>query len=87
MAVRCDRDNLLIIKIMTKVIIKSKVEIDIKTLRFSKEITLRRFCKDLDLDPSNYSKMERGLMDIPERTYNKILEYISNYKLVDTSEH
>ncbi len=38
----------------------------IKDLRVEKEITLREFCKTVGLDPSNWSKIERGLLAPPK---------------------
>jgi len=40
----------------------------IKSLRISKQITLRDFCKKADLDPSNWSKIERGISPPPKST-------------------
>lgn len=34
----------------------------VKFLRISKEITLREFCHRAKLDPSNWSKIERGIL-------------------------
>ena len=31
-----------------------------------REMTLRQFCKQAKIDPSNWSKIERGLMDAPK---------------------
>ena len=38
----------------------------IKELRISKEITLREFCKIAKHDPSNWSKIERGILPPPK---------------------
>jgi len=38
----------------------------IKDLRVEKEITLREFCKTAGLDPSNWSKIERGIHTPPK---------------------
>ena len=38
----------------------------IKELRISKEITLREFCKIAKHDPSNCSKIERGILPPPK---------------------
>ena len=37
----------------------------IKEKRINKEITLREFCRQLELDASNWSKIERGVMSPP----------------------
>jgi transcriptional regulator with XRE-family HTH domain len=37
----------------------------IKDLRIAKRLTLREFCKALGLDPSNWSKVERGINPPP----------------------
>ena len=38
----------------------------IKDLRIAKELTLRQCCAELDVDPSNWSKMERGVTPPPK---------------------
>lgn len=38
----------------------------VKELRIEKEITLREFCRLANLDPSNWSKIEREVMDPPK---------------------
>ena len=38
----------------------------IKELRIGKELTLRQCCVELDTDPSNWSKMERGVTPPPK---------------------
>jgi transcriptional regulator with XRE-family HTH domain len=38
----------------------------IKERRISKGITLREFCKLLEIDASNWSKVERGLLSPPQ---------------------
>jgi transcriptional regulator with XRE-family HTH domain len=37
----------------------------IKQLRIAKQLTLRQCCSDLGVDPSNWSKMERGVTPPP----------------------
>jgi len=37
----------------------------VKTRRIAKRITLRAFSEALGIDPSNYSRMERGLLQPP----------------------
>jgi transcriptional regulator with XRE-family HTH domain len=37
----------------------------IKQLRIEKRLTLRNFCQELGLDPSNWSKVERGINPPP----------------------
>lgn len=39
-----------------------------KSLRLSKRLTLRDFCKQVNLDPSNWSKVERGINLPPSDT-------------------
>ena len=45
----------------------------VKDLRIKQEKTLRQFCLDNDLDPSNWSKIERGINPPPrdEKTLEK----------------
>ena len=38
----------------------------IKERRIARDITLRKFCQELDLDASNWSKVERGLLSPPQ---------------------
>lgn len=38
----------------------------VKDIRLSKRISLREFCRELDYDPSNWSKIERGMLAPPE---------------------
>lgn len=38
----------------------------VKDLRIKKSLTLREFCRILHLDPSNWSKIERGLFPPPK---------------------
>ena len=38
----------------------------IKELRVKKEISLREFCKQIEMDASNWSKTERGLLAPPQ---------------------
>ena len=37
----------------------------VKQLRIEKQLTLRKFCLELNLDPSNWSKIERGVNPPP----------------------
>lgn len=37
----------------------------VKDMRTRKKISLRQFCSDAQLDPSNWSKVERGIKDPP----------------------
>lgn len=34
--------------------------------RMQKDVTLREFCRSAELDPSNWSKVERGIADPPK---------------------
>lgn len=38
----------------------------IKEKRMEKQITLREFCRSAEVDPSNWSKIERGLSEAPK---------------------
>ena len=38
----------------------------IKQARIEKKLSLRQFCRELDEDPSNWSKIERGLNSAPQ---------------------
>ncbi|OQB51505.1 MAG: Helix-turn-helix domain protein [Deltaproteobacteria bacterium ADurb.Bin151] len=38
----------------------------IKALRMKKEISLREFCKQVEMDASNWSKIERGVLAPPQ---------------------
>lgn len=38
----------------------------IKERRIARDVTLRKFCQALDLDASNWSKVERGLLSPPQ---------------------
>lgn len=40
----------------------------IKQLRIEKRLTLRNFCRELDFDPSNWSKVERDVNPPPRDT-------------------
>lgn len=47
----------------------------IKLKRMERELTLRNFCEKAKLDPSNWSKIERGLLESPKSL--EVLENIS----------
>jgi len=47
----------------------------IKSLRIKNEITLREFCRQINVDPSNWSKIERGIQTPPKS--KKFLEAIA----------
>jgi transcriptional regulator with XRE-family HTH domain len=55
----------------------------IKSLRISREITLRDFCKIINVDPSNWSKVERGINPPPKS--KEILEEIGKALNLDTT--
>lgn len=38
----------------------------VKNLRIERKKTLRKFCSELGVDPSNWSKMERGVSPAPK---------------------
>jgi transcriptional regulator with XRE-family HTH domain len=44
----------------------NKLGQSIKDLRISKEVSLRKFCIAIDQDPSNWSKVERGIIEAPK---------------------
>ncbi len=47
----------------------------VKNMRLEKRITLREFCRMNELDPSNWSKVERGLLSPPKS--KMVLEMIA----------
>lgn len=47
----------------------------VKEKRIEKGISLRQFCRECELDPSNWSKIERGIGDAPKG--GEILERIA----------
>jgi transcriptional regulator with XRE-family HTH domain len=47
----------------------------VKSLRMIKEITLREFCLRAEIDPSNWSKIERGVL--PPIKGRQVIENIS----------
>tara|TARA_R110000751_G_scaffold150707_3_gene255667 strand:+ start:533 stop:886 length:354 start_codon:yes stop_codon:yes gene_type:complete len=52
----------------------------IKQKRIIKQLTLRKFCEEVGLDPSNWSKIERGLLEGP-KTENILKEIASVLEL------
>lgn len=38
----------------------------VRNLRLKQNLTLREFCREHDLDPANWSRMERGLSTAPQ---------------------
>lgn len=55
----------------------------LKELRIKKGLTLRQACKIVDYDPSNWSKIERGLIPPPSnkeilKKWTKVLEIDKN---------
>jgi len=56
----------------------------IKEKRLEKEISLREFCRQAEVDPSNWSKVERGLADVPKSS--EILDRIANVLSLDKEE-
>ena len=52
--------------------------------RMERELSLRQFCKEAALDPSNWSKIERGLAKQGQSP--EILERISNVLNLDEKE-
>ncbi len=60
--------------------INSYLEVDIHAMRMGVRLGLREICRTLDIDSSNYSKMERGIRSMPENIYTKVLALISEQK-------
>jgi len=57
----------------------------IKDRRIQKKITLREFCRTTKIDPSNWSKIERGVLPPPKS--RMLLQEISHaLKIEDQSE-
>ncbi len=59
----------------------------LKDLRIKKELTLRNACRILNYDPSNWSKIERGILPPPSdekilKNWAKILGLTENKKRV-----
>ena len=50
--------------------------VDLKAMRCESGLTLREMCKRLNIDPSNYSKIERGLLPLTEELYQEISKVI-----------
>lgn len=48
----------------------------VKQLRLQNRITLREFCRTLEIDPSNWSKIERGILPPPKS--KEVLTEIGN---------
>ncbi len=57
----------------------------VKDLRIKKSLTLREFCRILHLDPSNWSKIERGLFP-PPKSKKVLLELAKVLNLDEGSE-
>jgi len=57
----------------------------IKNRRIARDISLRQFCKNIDYDASNWSKIERGLQNPPqeEEKLNKIAEVLGIVQEMD----
>ena len=49
----------------------------VKSLRINKRLTLRDFCEKAGLDPSNWSKVERGINPPPGEA--QLLESLANF--------
>jgi transcriptional regulator with XRE-family HTH domain len=57
-------------------------------LRIEREITLRDFCKRVDVDPSNWSKIERGIANPPKaNVINKICDVLEIHEPTRTKFH
>ena len=56
----------------------------VKEKRNKREMTLRRFCEKANLDPSNWSKIERGLIEAPKS--RKALDEIADILDMNSEE-
>lgn len=56
-----------------------------KQLRIEKRITLREFCRKAGLDPSNWSKIERGMLQ-PPKSKNILQEIAAVLQIPKESE-
>lgn len=68
----------------TTTIIMKKVGSIIKEKRIERELTLRKFCEKANLDPSNWSKIERGMLECPKS--EKVLFEIAKVLELDDEE-
>lgn len=57
----------------------------VKELRIKKRITLREFCRLNNLDPSNWSKVERGILS-PPKSKNVLTAIANSFHLEEGSE-
>ncbi len=57
----------------------------VKNLRMEHDLTLREFCRRLNCDPSNWSKIERGLASPPQEN-ETLLKIAEIFKLEIKSE-
>lgn len=57
----------------------------VKQLRIAQKKTLREFCLDSSLDPSNWSKIERGV-NAPPRDENTLARWARNLGLVPDTD-
>ena len=57
----------------------------VKNLRIKKRITLREFCREVNLDASNWSKVERGILP-PTKSKNVLHEICKALGLKEKSE-
>lgn len=58
----------------------------VKQKRLEAELTLREFCLQTDLDPSNWSKVERGILPPPSSRENiKNIAEVLNLDAADTA--
>jgi transcriptional regulator with XRE-family HTH domain len=57
----------------------------VKSMRVKQRITLREFCRLLNVDPSNWSKIERGILT-PPKSKNVLIEIAKILNLKEKSE-
>ena len=57
----------------------------VKSLRIEHRITLREFCRLLNVDPSNWSKIERGILT-PPKSKDVLIEIAKILNLKEKSE-
>jgi transcriptional regulator with XRE-family HTH domain len=56
----------------------------IQEMRIQRDVSLREFCREAELDPSNWSKVERGIADPPKS--KEVLNRIARILKLNTEE-
>ena len=54
----------------------------VKNLRIERKLTLRQFCVEINVDPSNWSKIERGVSPAP-KSKDVLSQWADYFDLVD----